>query len=54
VAPRARATAVAGSALQRYQIRFSAQTVIQATDIGAALRQLESLGATDVLSIVLT
>ena len=65
-APRARAAArptpvarkrnapVATSALQRYEIRFSAETVVQASDISGVLRQLESLGATDVLSIVLT
>jgi transposase-like protein len=65
-APRAKAAArptpvarkrnapVATSALQRYEIRFSAETVVQASDISGVLRQLESLGATDVLSIVLT
>jgi transposase-like protein len=50
---RRRSAPVTASALQRYQIRFTAETVIQASDVSAALRQLESLGATDVRSIVL-
>jgi hypothetical protein len=48
---RPRATAAAASAGQRFQVSFRAETVIQAANIGAALRQLESLGATDVQSI---
>jgi hypothetical protein len=37
----------------RWEIQFRAETVIQAANISAALRQVESsLGATDVLSIV--
>jgi len=38
--------------MQRFQVRFHAETVLQAANIRAALRQVESLGATDVLAIV--
>jgi hypothetical protein len=51
---RKRAAAVGGALLWRYEVRFAAETVIRATDIRAALRQLESLGASTVRSIVLT
>jgi transposase-like protein len=46
------AAPVAGGALLRFEIRFHAETVLQAADVRAALRQVESLGATDVIAIV--
>jgi transposase-like protein len=54
--PRRRATPVAAgaSAMQRFQIQFRVETVVQAADIRAAMRQLESLGATDIVAIVRT
>jgi transposase-like protein len=54
--PRRRAAVVAAgaSAMQRFQIQFRVETVVQAADIRAALRQLESLGATDIVAIVRT
>jgi len=38
--------------MHRFQVRFHAETVVQAANIRAALRQVESLGATDVVAIV--
>ena len=38
--------------LERFQIQFRVETVLRAADIRAALKQVESLGATEVLSIV--
>jgi hypothetical protein len=49
---RKRAKGVTGAALQRFEIQFRAEAIIQAADIRAALRQVESLGATDILAIV--
>jgi hypothetical protein len=49
---RKRAAKVASTGRYRFQIQFRAETVIQAADIRAALRQVESLGATDVIAIV--
>jgi len=46
------AAPVAGGALLRFEIHFHAETVLQAADVRAALRQVESLGATDVIAIV--
>ncbi len=48
-----RTSAVKTRPQQRFQIRFSVETVVQAPNVRAALRQVESLGATEVLSIVL-
>lgn len=47
-----RAARVAGTTLEHFQIQFRVETVLQAADIRAALKQVESLGATEVLSIV--
>jgi transposase-like protein len=60
--PRARATpaapvavaapVVSARAVQlRFRIRFNAETVVEAVDIRAALRHLDTLGATDVQAI---
>jgi predicted signal transduction protein with EAL and GGDEF domain len=38
-------------AQRRFRIRFHAETVVEAVDIRAALRQLVSLGATEVQAI---
>lgn len=38
--------------LQRFEIQYRAQTVVRAANVSAALRQVEALGATDVLAIV--
>jgi transposase-like protein len=51
-APAARAARAADSgALLRFRIRFNAETVLEAVDLRAALRQVNSLGATDVQAI---
>jgi hypothetical protein len=52
--PRPRAEAVSGPlGLQRFEIRFQVERVLQATNIRDALRQAESLGAAEVLAVTL-
>jgi hypothetical protein len=46
--------ALAGARQHRYEVRFAVETVIPATDMRAVLRRLESLGARDIRSIVVT
>jgi len=40
-----------GGAQQRYEVRFQAESVFEATDVLDALRQAESLGATEITAI---
>jgi transposase-like protein len=50
--PAKRATSQTGSrARQRFRIRFEAESVFEATDIQDALRQAESLGATEITAV---
>ena len=40
-----------GSARQRFRIRFEGESVFEAKDIQDALRQAESLGATEITAV---
>jgi hypothetical protein len=40
-----------GGARQRFRIRFQGESVFEATDIRDALRQAESLGATEITAV---
>jgi transposase-like protein len=40
-----------GGAQQRFRIQFLGESVVEATDIHAALRQAESLGATEITAV---
>jgi transposase-like protein len=40
-----------GGAQQRFRIQFQAESVVEATDIRDALRQAESLGATEITAV---